>query len=550
METEMTLYTIFTDAVKRYGSDTALRFLGEPGVSFSDTQVKAHRIQDYLLRQGLKAGDKIALLSENSPAWSIIYFAITTGGLTVVPILPDFKAPDITKILVHSETELLIASPKQQKKMAEESLPCSIVSPEELTELPPAEASHPLLKPAPPAPDDLAAIIYTSGTTGDPKGVMLTHGNIASNVKAATPIPQMKEKEDVLSLLPLSHAYECTIGFIIPFSLGARITYLRKPPSPTVLLPALKAVRPGVMLTVPLFIEKIYRQKIAPQFQKNRFIRGIYRLPPLRKLLNRAAGKKLMALFGGRLYFFGIGGAPLAPDTEKFLREARFPYAIGYGLTETSPLIAGDNFRSSRFRSTGRVLPGVAVRIANPDPKTAEGEIQVKGPNVMKGYYKNSDLTSEALTDDGWFKTGDLGILANKNYLYIKGRLKNMILGPNGENIYPESIENFINSCAYVEDSVVFSHQGKLVARVHLNYEELKAYWDQFFRKQYGTFRDFLQVHLNTIQKTVNKQVSHFAKVTFILEQKEPFIKTPTRKIKRYLYTVVKGPMNGPLQSS
>ena len=293
------------------------------------------------------------------------------------------------------------------------------------------------------------------------------------------------------------------------------------------------------MLTVPLIMEKIYRGRIKPGIIKSPVTRLMSKFGPTRKIVHKAAGKKLMDYFGGRMRFFGIGGAPLAPDVEKFLIEAKFPYAIGYGLTETSPMLAGFNPDSYVYRSVGTVMQGVDLKIANPDSKTGEGEIIAKGRNVMHGYYKNEESTKEVFTEDGYFRTGDLGLLDKKGILYIKGRLKNMILGPNGENIYPEEIEAVINEMDFVTESLVMHVKGKLTARVHLNFEQLE---EKFHTLVHNTQDKQKALHnkaeelLEELMIQVNQVVSNNSKLQLVILQVDPFEKTPTLKIKRFLY--------------
>jgi long-chain acyl-CoA synthetase len=286
------------------------------------------------------------------------------------------------------------------------------------------------------------------------------------------------------------------------------------------------------MLTVPLIIEKVYRQKIIKTFTKNRFIRFIYRIPVFRKLLNRMAGKKLYASFGGHLKFFGIGGAKLNATVEKFLREAKFPYAIGYGLTESSPLLAGANAQHTRFQSTGPAYTGIELKINNPNPETGEGEIWGRGPNVMKGYYKDPEMTAEVLTPDGWLKTGDLGKLDKDGYLYILGRSKNVIIGASGKNIYPEEIEALINNYPMVTESLVLERKGRLVALVQLNMEELEIQISELKSNLEARKEEILE----EIRKYVNERVSQLSQLQSVIIQASPFEKTATMKIKRYLY--------------
>jgi long-chain acyl-CoA synthetase len=384
--------------------------------------------------------------------------------------------------------------------------------------------------------DDLASIIYTSGTTGRSKGVMLSHRNIAFTALKGRGIHHLDENDRFLSVLPLSHTYENTLGLILPMLCGSCIYYLKKPPTPSVLLPALEEVKPTAMLTVPLIIEKIYYNRILPAFRDNFLIHILYRFSIIRKILNRAAGKKLLKTFGGQLTFFGIGGAKLNKSVEKFLVEARFPYAVGYGLTETSPLLAGANPEKTVLESTGPALEGVELQIHNPDRVTGEGEIWAKGPNVMIGYYKDPELTAEVITPDGWFRTGDLGVFDKNNNLYIRGRLKNMIVGASGENIYPEEIESVINDFRHVVESLVIQQKGKLVAIVHLNMEELEKKYHTLKAEASRQFDEKVEEILDEIRQYVNSRVNKFSQINKVVLQPVPFQKTATQKIKRFLY--------------
>jgi long-chain acyl-CoA synthetase len=423
-----------------------------------------------------------------------------------------------------------------------------------------------------PKEDDLAAILYTSGTTGTPKGVMLSHKNIISNAISTLGIQKVDTSDRLLSVLPLPHTYECTIGFIIPFMTGATVYYLDKLPTPAVLLPAMAAVKPTMMLTVPLIIEKVYQNRVRPKLTGSPLMRTLTKFKPMRKFFHKVAGKKIYKAFGGSLHFFGVGGAKLDASTELFLRDAGFPYAIGYGLTETSPLLAGCSPKITKYRSTGFNLPNQEIMISNPDAETGEGEILAKGPNIMMGYYKEPEITKEVFTDDGWFKTGDLGVMDSDGYLFIKGRLKNIIISATGENIYPEDIEAVINSEHNVLESLVYEMKGKLVAKVHLNYDEidqryqhLKSMADQNYSElkesagqsyqdlkdsagqsinelkesaaqMYDQVQEKVKLRLAEIQEKVNARLNRFSKLAVMEEQPEPFEKTPTKKIKRFLY--------------
>jgi len=386
----------------------------------------------------------------------------------------------------------------------------------------------------------MAAIIYTSGTTGKSKGVMLTHKNICSNAVASRSIQEITPEDRFLSILPLSHTYENTIGFVLPFISGSSVYYLRKLPTPAVLLPALELVKPTLMLSVPLIIEKIYRSKILPAFNDKKITKLLYQKPFFRKMLNRMAGKKLKAMFGGHLKFFGIGGAKLDKEVEAFLLEAKFPYAIGYGLTETSPLLAGVNPKQTRLQSTGPVLEGVTLKINNPNQETGEGEIWAKGPNVMIGYYKEPEITKAVLTKDGWFKTGDLGFIDKDGFLFIRGRSKNVIVGPSGENIFPEDIESVINNFPHVQESLVLELKGKLVALVHFDRESVELKYREM-REKVADFSVFVEEKFeemkNEVRTYVNSKVNRFSRISEVKLQEEEFVKTATKKIKRFLYT-------------
>ncbi|MBT4331804.1 MAG: AMP-binding protein [Candidatus Cloacimonetes bacterium] len=556
----LTLKCVLERSAVLYATKPCVSWVNGKPIRYNEFLEQVKEIQLYLLDGGIGKGDKVAILSENSPNWGISYFAITTLGAIAVPILPDFRDNEVHHILRHSESKAVFISKKQFVKIEEfddDQINLRILI-DDFSILPPettiaklkktiSKRTRPISKLTDSAlkltglrssevdEDDVACILYTSGTTGNSKGVVLTHKNLVFDSIEILTIQNVIETDRFVSVLPLPHTYECTLGLIMPIMKGASINYLDKLPTPSVLLPALQKIKPTIMLTVPLIMEKIFKNKIYPTLTANPISKTLYNFPPTRKLLHYIAGRKLYKSFGGKLHFYGIGGALLSADVEKFLKDAKFPYAIGYGLTETSPLIAGANPNFTKFRSTGTVPSNIKVRIYDPDPKTGEGEIQAMGDNVMKGYFKDPERTKEVFTDDGWFKTGDLGILKN-GYLYIKGRLKNVIIGASGENIYPEDIESVINQHHDVLESIVYEADGKIVARVHLNYELIdKEHKSK--RTNEKQMREFISDLLQDIRKSVNSQVSTFSSIKRIIEQREPFVKTPTKKIKRYLYT-------------
>ncbi len=494
--------------------------------------------------KGIKKGDRVAILGENMPNWGLCYFAVVTMGAIAVPILTDFHPDEIRAIIEHSGASGVFVSEKMQKKVPDllsgERWIIKMDGLEDIIGLVDEGNVVPRI-PGEVDGDDTAVIIYTSGTTGNPKGVMLSHRSLSHNTLGTTEIPRrLRPGDRLLSLLPLAHTYECTIGFLTPMIIGCRIFYMRKPPAPSVLLPALKKVKPQVVISVPLLIEKIYRNLIAPKLNKSRFIRLLLKVPPLGKLIHRSVGAKLRKTFGGKLKYFILGGAALAEDVERFLRDARFPIAIGYGLTETAPLVAGSTMEYAKPFTIGPLVRGVRVRIESEDPVHIPGEVLVQGPNVMQGYYKEEEKTREVLDTDGWFHTGDLGTLDEDGYLALKGRLKNMILGPSGENIYPESIETVLNQFEFVNDSVVFENEGQLLAKVHIDYDAFMEHMKDFAESAVDMSKDVskqVTEYLNKLRKGANSRLNAFSRLHGILEQKEPFERTPTRKIKRYLYT-------------
>jgi long-chain acyl-CoA synthetase len=542
---KLTFPAFFNETMLKHGRRNAYSFVGEEPVTFEAAGKRINALSAFLEKKGIHKGEKVALLSANMPNWGLAYFSITFMGAVVVPILPDFSNIEVANVLEHSDSKALFISSGLLSRIEgfkSENLK-TIIQIEDFSLILSSDNSIEFDPETVPegkyevAEEDLASIIYTSGTTGRSKGVMLTHKNISLNAVKAREVQFIDENDRFLSVLPLSHTYENTLGLILPVLCGACVYYLRKPPTPAVLLPALEAVKPTIMLTVPLIIEKIYFNKILPSFNEKLILKLLYKIPFLRKKLNAVAGKKLMKTFGGNIKFYGIGGAKLNKSVEKFLREAKFPYAIGYGLTETSPLLAGANPQKTVFESTGPAVTDIELIINNPDKKTGEGEIWARGATIMKGYYKEPEMTAEVLSPDGWFKTGDLGIIDSKNNVFIKGRLKNMIVGASGENIYPEEIESVINNFRFVVESLVIQQKGKLVAYVHLNMDEIEKKYQHLKLDMAEKFEEKKEELLAELKEYVNSQVNKFSKINKVVIQQVPFQKTATLKIKRFLYT-------------
>ncbi len=534
-----TLYELARNSVEKFASKVAFSMFEGDDVTYAEVGRRIEKVQEILTCAGLHAGDKVALLSSNMPNWGVCYFAVTSAGMVAVPILPDFSGEELDMIIAHSEAKALLVSDRLFTKLSKQTIERLnvVVRTKNLGVI--AQRVKGEGSMAVPKPDDLAVIIYTSGTTSKPKGVMLTHAALCAQVGISSSIFPVLPDDVFLSVLPLSHTYECSIGMIYPFSMGARVVYLDRPPTASALMPALRAVRPSVMLIVPLIIEKIYRHQVLAKFNSNGFWRTLYKVGFLRRYLHRVAGKKLLKLFGGRLRFLGIGGAKLDGGAEKFLLEAKVPYAIGYGLTETAPLLAGAAPSQVRLGSTGPQAPGVQLRLENINPDTRQGEVVALTPSVMLGYFKNPEATKEVFTDDGWFRTGDLGEFDKDGWLYIKGRLKNMIVGPGGENIYPEDIETVLNSHVYIADSIVTEQEGRLVALVHFNRDEIEAMVDNW-REEWETKKEAWEAKTEQLKKEimdfVYAKVNRFSRISEVVEEKDDFAKTPTHKIKRFLY--------------
>lgn len=561
----LTICDVLNRSRVQYSDRPSLAFVGERPLTYNELSILVKNTSSLLLTLGVEKGDRVALLGENSPSWGVAYFAITCMGGVVVPILPDFSDVEVKNILSHSNSKAIFISAKQYPKLNHNGSAGSpdvillnnleVVEPHSTIESsigynlpePRVNVDFSDLNVCEPMEEDMAAIIYTSGTTGRSKGVMLSHKNIISNALSIFQIQDIKETDRLVSLLPLSHTYECTIGFIMPMMRGASVYYLDKLPTPQVLLPALQKVKPTMMLVVPLIIEKVFKNKILPQLTKSKFSAKLYSKSFFRKILHKLAAKKLHKTFGGELHFFGIGGAKLSYDVERFLYEGKFPYSIGYGLTETSPLLTGSSPSLVKFRSAGFSIPGQELKINNPNPETGEGEVWARGANVMMGYFKDEELTREVITEDGWFKTGDLGVIHSDSFLELRGRLKNMIVGPSGENIYPEDIEDVINSHEMVLESLVYEMGGKLEAKVRLNYEALEARYanlkEAAIHMQHNVHDRAKVIQakakeiIDDVRKHVNSRVAAFSRLNVIVEQIEPFEKTPTQKIKRFIYT-------------
>ena len=529
-----TLHKVFDYATTNYAKKIAYQFVdGGQQYTYADFRTKTERLSQRMSRFGIKHGDRVAIFSQNMPNWVVAFFSATAFGRVAVPVLPDSSEHELTNILNHSESKVIFISKRMMPKLSEE---CK----QKLTLIIDIETFEFLKKDKEdfkcngwvkdPAPDDLACIIYTSGTTGKAKGVMLSHRNLASNLAAAFKAKPAFKTDRFLSILPAAHAYEMSVSTLYSFYVGATCYTLQKPPTPTILLAAMKKVKPTIVCSVPLIIEKVVKNSVLPTIRKSRVLSWADKHIP--RILHWFIGRRMVKTFGGKLAFFGIGGAKLDPAVEKFLIDCKFPYAIGYGLTETAPLVCNVMVNKKKhLGSIGVATYKVDIRLDNVNPANGEGEIVVRGNNVMLGYYKDPERTLQVLDDEGWFHTNDIATVDEKGNYYIKGRLNNTILGPSGENIYPEEIELVINNEEGVSESLVVERDGQLVALV--KFEDNVLDWNL---EGEAKFYETLEARQKALMESINKLLGKNSQVSEVDAMKEPFEKSATQKIRRFLY--------------
>ncbi len=534
-----TLNKVFQYTTSKYWDRTMAQFVdGEQKYTYSSFGEKCNMLSTRMSRFGISAGDKVAILSQNMPNWTLAFFAATAFGRVAIPILPDSSENEVTNILNHSESKVIFISKRLRYKLSQECI-------DKLTLVVDIETLEFIKKNKDdfqcngwikdPQPDDLATILYTSGTTGKAKGVMLSHRNICHNLVASFKAQPCFKNDRFLSILPMAHAYEMCVSSLYSMYVGACCYYISKPPTPSILLPALKKVKPTIMLAVPLIIEKVYNNSVVPTIKKSRVLTWMEQHTP--HILYWMIGKRLLKTFGGKLRFFGVGGSKIDTKVEEFLIKCGFPYAVGYGLTETAPLVCNVIVtKKKRLGSIGVASYKVDIRLDNVDPQTGEGEIVCRGDNVMLGYYRDPERTLQVLDDEGWFHTNDVATMDEQGNYYIKGRLNNTILGPSGENIYPEEIEQVINNIEGVEESLVMERDGKLVALVKFTDNAIN--WDQATEDKW--FEE-LEARKKAILEWVNKKVGKNSKIGEVDAMKEPFEKTATQKIRRFKYKNSRG---------
>ena len=544
---------IYEESFKENWSLPALTDYGK-GITFTYGDIAREIAKIHLLFEEcqIRRGDKIALIGKDNARWCIVYMAAVTYGAIIVPILQDFNPNDVHHIINHSESVFLFTSDRiwdtlEEEKIEEvrgvfslsdfrclhqrdgESIQKFLKTIDaRMEEKYPDGFSSNAIRYAELSNDKVVLLNYTSGTTGFSKGVMLTGNNLAGNVTYAKTLDLLFKGERELCFLPLAHAYSCAFNFLLPLAVGAHVYLLGKVPSPKILLKAFEEVKPNIILTVPLIIEKIYKKMILPQLGK-RSMRVALNIPFLDDRIYAQIRKKLMDAMGGRFREIIIGGAALNKEVEDFLYKIKFPFTVGYGMTECGPLISYDHNDEFVPGSCGQILQGIMkVRIDSEDPYNTVGEIQVSGENVMKGYYKNEEATQAVFTADGWLRTGDLGTIDRNDRIFIRGRSKTMILGASGQNIYPEEIEAKLNNLPFIMESLVVEKNGKLVVMVYPDYDTVDGT---------GISHQDLPIIMEENRLALNKMVAPFETVSEIQLYPTEFEKTPKKSIKRYLYS-------------
>jgi len=542
------LVDIFALAIRKNWDLQSLSDYGGDHFTYREIGSKILLVHRFFQSAGIKKGDKIALLGKNSANWGILYLATVTYGAVIVPILPDFKPSDVHSIVTHSDAVLLFVEESIFKELSPDSMPLlgiilsipelnvlfsrTLVTEERIV-LPdiglfkePMEVFPEMMDFPDSDVDDIAVISYTSGTTGFSKGVVLQHKSLLGNILFAQRNMPLNPRDKILSFLPLAHTYGCAFEFLFPFTLGCDITFLTKTPSPKIIMQAFQEIKPALILSVPLVIEKIYKTQILPLFRKP-LLHAMIRVPLLNLVLYRKIRQKMVEVFGGNFRELVIGGAPFNPEAEKFFKKLNFPFTVGYGMTECGPLISYASWKTTRLSASGRVVDELEVKIDAPDPLHQTGEILLRGNHVMMGYYKNEEATRAVIDKDGWLHSGDLGLMDREGNIYIKGRSKSMILGPSGKNIYPEEIEAFLNNRFMVMESLVIERAGKLVALIYPDYDAVE---------KAGNTKENLPEIYKGYMDDLHHQLPKYIRVADFDIVANEFEKTPKKSIKRFLY--------------
>lgn len=546
---EQNFIKIYETSFKNNWSQLALTdYKDQNSLTYGQVAEEIARIHLFFEEIGLKQGDKVSLIGKNHSSWSLVFLATFTYGAVIVPILHEFNSDSVLHIIEHSDSQCAFVNENIWSTLDQDRVAIPTFSIPSFDLLKGKDNSHNNIKQNVDAKfdqrypngftkedikyaevdnDKVICINYTSGTTGFSKGVMLTANNYAGNVTYAHSLGLLFPGEKDLAFLPMAHAYGCAFDFLYALSNGVHVTLLDVIPSPQNLVKAFQEIRPNIIITVPLIFEKIYKKKILPIVEKP-IVKALLKVPGVNNIIYKKIRKSLIESLGGNFREVIIGGAALGKDIEAFFHKIKFPFTVGYGMTECAPLISYDHHYDFVPTSCGSILNGIMeARIDSPDPENIPGEIQVKGENVMAGYYKNPEATKEAFTEDGWLKTGDSGVLVGRR-LFIKGRIKTMLLGSNGQNIYPEEIEAKINNMPYVAESLVVQRDGKLVAIIHPDYAELR---------DNNIDTDSITEIMNNNRITLNNSLARYEKINIIEIKNDEFEKTPKKSIKRFMYS-------------
>ena len=544
--TTHTLSKLYTSSFQKNWDIVAFSDYGGSDFKYSEIAEIIKSLHLFYQLAGLQRGDKIAVLGRNSAHWGAVFLSTISAGLVIVPILPDFNESNTNHILNHSESKLILCARSLFEKIDFEKAEKleAVVALEDFSLLAARdeniryklkdafnyykenklEKAH--FKFEEWDREETCVISYTSGTSGFTKGVMIPERSLVSNIVYAQDNMPLQPGHKIVSFLPMAHVYGLLFEFLFPVTLGCHITFLSRMPSPAVITKVFSEVKPHLILSVPLIIEKIYKKRILPTIEKP-VMKALLKIPGVNKILLNKIREKLIETFGGRFFEIVIGGAPMSADVEKFFRKIKFKYTIGYGMTECGPLISYEAWDKTMLGSAGRLVDRMEVRIDSSDPFKEVGEIQVRGENVMNGYYKNEQFTAEAFTEDGWFRTGDLGVIDQNNFIYIRGRSKNMILGASGQNIYPEEIEAKIANMPYVAECVVTERDGRLIAMVYPDFEAMEAD---------GVTNENLPGEMEENKKRLNAELPKYEQVSRFEIVAEEFEKTPKKNIKRFKY--------------
>lgn len=540
------LANIYTDTFQKNWKEAAFTDYEGLTLTYSEVAIRIRSLHLFYQIAGLQKGDKVVVLGRNTAHWGATFLSVISAGLVIVPVLPDFNPVDVNHIIHHSEAKLVFSSGNLLNKVDINACPGlkALVRIEDFTVKASADENMPYKLEDAFAyyrenklsrksfqfeeldTEDLCIISYTSGTSGFTKGVMIPERSLVSNLLFARENMPLKTGNKIVSFLPLAHVYGLLFEFLFPLSLGCHITFLSKMPTPAILTKVFGEIRPHLILSVPLIIEKIYKKRLAPVLNKP-LMKILLAIPLLSSVMHGKIKKKLTDIFGGRFFEIVIGGAPLNAEVEQFFRKIKFPFTIGYGMTECGPLISYAAWNKTKSHSAGKIVDRMEVRIDSENPMKIPGEIQVKGDNTMLGYFKSEADTEAVFTDDGWLQTGDLGIIDQENFVFIKGRSKNMILGPSGQNIYPEEIESRLCALEGIAESVVVEREGKLVALVYPDHDRLK---------ELMLSTDALPGLMEKNRKKVNSQLPGYEHITQIELVEEEFEKTPKKNIRRFKY--------------